>query len=573
MSLDFKKELFSKLGKLHRALYGFIAAIICFSRFSGATESTLFLVYNLAFLLCIILFDELLIFNLKKINNQFIFMLRSFMIIILIACAGIIGQMPFLTFGVYAVWGLIVIIEDSIFGDFFDDFGSMPRRISLTIVLTLGAVVFMWDELPGVWAIGFFFFISVYVLCSILEYTVIRSVVKVYDDKYTEQMFMNEDIQAENDQLKTYRDRVEMVNNEINFQRINLTKANSDLEKLNLEIRSLINVMKFFSNSFEVERNSYVMVNNIMDIKRPMLVSMYLDKGIYMNKEPHIDVLVSNEKYREIAYHETVRIFEYVKLRKIMEPITICEDNNFKYPYFSKSDLTDVVAIPAVDNNTIYGVLVVASENYEFLNRGLAFYESSITDFTAALISTKLYLKTEDMAKKDGLTQIYNRYYFNEFYNKMIESIRKEENGVLSVAMIDIDLFKSINDTYGHLAGDEVIKTVARLDAEYAQKYNGRAVRYGGEEFLLILNKPLEETYSILRDLHKDINSCVINFNGTYIRINVSIGVASYPSTNSDIHEVLDSADKALYFSKENGRGKIVIYGREEEALHEDFSY
>ncbi len=573
MSLEFKKDLFSQLGKIHRALYGFIAAIICFSRFSGASDSPTFLIYNLLFLLAIILFDELLIFNLKKINNQFIFMLRSFMIIILIAGAGLIGNMPIITFGVYAIWGFIVIVEDSIFGDFFDDFGSMPRRISLTIVYSLGAVVLMWDVLPGIWAIGFFFFISAYVLCSILEYTVIRNVVKVYDDKYTEQMFLNEDIQAENEQLKTYRDRVEMVNNEINFQRINLTKANSDLEKLNLEIRSLINVMKFFSNSFDVEKNSYVMVNNIMEIKKPMLVSMYLDKGVYMNSEPHIDVLVGEEKFRDGAYHETVRIFEYIKLRKIMEPLTICEDNNYKYPYFSKSDLTNVIAIPAVDNNTIYGVLIVASDNFEFLDRGLAFYESSITDFTAALISTKLYLKTEDMAKKDGLTQIYNRYYFNEFYNTMIENICKDEDGVLSVAMIDIDLFKSINDTYGHLAGDEVIKSVARLDAEYARKYKGHAVRYGGEEFLLILNKPLEETYTILKELHKDINSCVINFNGTYIRINVSIGVASYPSTNTDIHEVLDSADKALYFSKENGRGKIVIYGREEEALHEDFSY
>ena len=72
--------------------------------------------------------------------------------------------------------------------------------------------------------------------------------------------------------------------------------------------------------------------------------------------------------------------------------------------------------------------------------------------------------------------------------------------------------------------------------------------------------------------MHSDIKNSVINFNGTYIRINVSIGLASYPETNADIHNVLDSADKALYYSKENGRGMIVVYGREEEASHEDFS-
>ena len=139
--------------------------------------------------------------------------------------------------------------------------------------------------------------------------------------------------------------------------------------------------------------------------------------------------------------------------------------------------------------------------------------------------------------------------------------------------MFDIDFFKDINDTYGHLAGDEVIKHIARIDAEYAENYGGSAVRYGGEEFVLVFkDKTVDEAYAILREMHSDIKNSVINFNGTYIRINVSIGLASYPETNADIHDVLDSADKALYYSKENGRGMIVVYGREEEASHEDFS-
>ena len=227
-----------------------------------------------------------------------------------------------------------------------------------------------------------------------------------------------------------------------------------------------------------------------------------------------------------------------------------------------------------MENGKIYGVILVASEELDFFESGINFYESSITDFTSALISDRLYLKTEEMAKKDGLTQIYNRYYFNEFYNTLIEEINSKENGKLSVAMMDIDFFKNINDTYGHLAGDEVIKTVARIDKEFAEKYDGVAVRYGGEEFLLILkDKTVDETYEILREMHKEIKNSVINFNGTYIRTNVSIGLAAYPDTNTDIHDILDSSDKALYYSKENGRGMIVIYGKEEEALNEDFSY
>ena len=500
---------------------------------------------------------------------------RSFVIIIGIAVAGMINNMPMVLFGTYIAWGLLTIVEDSVMGNFFDDYGTIARMLSLTIVLALGTMLHMWTELNGAWAAGFFFFIGCFVLSTVIEYVIVKTTLILYDDKYTNQMLTNEDLDSENQQLKTLQERVEQVNKEINYQKINLTKAYKDLETVNSEIRSLIEVMKFFSNSFDVEKNAYVMLHNIMKVKRPDICTIYLDKDVYRNKDFFIEVLVSdNDKYFDLAVEETVKVFDYIQLRKITEPLVICDERDFKYPYLTKSDLSNAIAFPAVENGKIYGVILVASEELDFFESGINFYESSITDFTSALISDRLYLKTEEMAKKDGLTQIYNRYYFNEFYNTLIEEINSKENGKLSVAMMDIDFFKNINDTYGHLAGDEVIKTVARIDKEFADKYDGVAVRYGGEEFLLILkDKTVDETYEILREMHKEIKNSVINFNGTYIRTNVSIGLAAYPDTNTDIHDILASSDKALYYSKENGRGMIVIYGKEEEALNEDFSY
>ena len=574
MSLDLKKDLLVKATKFHRSLYVLIVLIIMFSKFSGATDSEAFLLYNLAFMLIVIILDEIIVYKIKKVN-QFALLSRSLLIVIGISASGLVNNMPMIVFGTYIVWGLLTIMEDSIFGNLFDDYGVIPRKLSLTVILALGSVLHMWTELPGAWAVGFFFFIGTFVVSAIVEHLILKTIIKFYDDKFTEQMLNSQDLVTENQQLRTLRDRFEQVNNEINYQKINLTKAYSDLETVNKEIRSLIEVMNYFANSFDVEKNAYVMLHNIMKIKRPDICTIYLDKNTYMNDDFYIEVLVSdNDKYFDVAVEDTVKVFDYIQLRKITEPLLICENKNFRYPYLSKSSICNAIAIPAVENDSIYGVMLIASEDYDFFESGITFYESSITDFTSALISDRLYFKTEDMAKKDGLTQIYNRYYFNEFYNKLIEEINNTEGSSLSLAMLDIDFFKSINDTYGHLAGDEVIKTVARIDKEFAMKYEGRAVRYGGEEFLLILrDKSVEETYEILREMHEEIKNSVINFNGTYIRINVSIGLASYPETNPDIHEVLDASDKALYYSKENGRGMIVIYGREEEALNEDFSY
>lgn len=574
MSLDFKKDLLVKITKFHRALYVLIVLIVLFCKFSNATESEAFLIYNLAFMLVVIVYDETLVYLIRKVN-QIMLLSRSYVIVVGIATAGMVGNTPKVLFAIYIAWGILVIIEDAVLGNIFDDYGTMARMFSLSIILSLGTMLHMWNEFPGAWAVGFFFFIGCFVLTAVVEYVVIKTILKAFDDKYTNQMLTNEDLDSENQQLKTLQERVEQVNKEINYQKINLTKAYKDLENVNIEIRSLIEVMKFFSNSFDVEKNAYVMLQNIMKIKRPDICTIYLDKDVYGNDDFFIEVIVSdNEKYFDMAVENTVRVFDDIQLRNVTEPMVICDDRNFLYPYLTKSNISNAIAFPAVENDKIYGVVLVASEDLDFFESGITFYESSVTDFTSALISDRLYSKTEEMAKKDGLTQIYNRYYFNEFYNTLIDEINSTEGGTLSVAMLDIDFFKNINDTYGHLAGDEVIKTVARIDREFAKKHNGVAVRYGGEEFLLILkDKTVDEAYEILKEVHKEIKNSVINFNGTYIRINVSIGLAAYPFTNSDIYDVLDSADKALYYSKENGRGMIVIYGKEEEALNEDFSY
>ncbi len=574
MPIEFKRELLKSICKFHRGLYAVLIITILISGFSGSVFSQRYMVYNLCLVAGAFIFDELLMHFIEK-STTFFFALRSFLYIFGIAVSiGFVGDMPKFVMCIFLIWGISVISEDAFLSNVFDDYGIIPRRLSLTIVLSIGAVLSFWEELSGAWAIGFFFFLAAMIVTSYIEYILISKSLKVYDERFTEQVFKNEDLEKQNQELRDIQERVEQVNNEINLQKIDLTKANKDLEALNREARSLIDVMKYFADSFDVEKNANVMVSNIMNIKDPDICTMYIDRDVYGNVEPHREILTSDASFTKVAADDTKEIYDYIKLRKIIDPFPLCENNNFMFPYFINIGICNAYAIPAVENGKVYGVLIVASMEEGFFESGLAFYESSVTDFTAALISDRLYLKTLDMAKKDGLTQIYNRYYFNEFYNDLIEEIHFTNKGSLTVAMFDIDFFKSINDTYGHLAGDEVIKTIARISAEYASKYGGSAVRYGGEEFAIVFSdKNIDDAHAILRDMHRDIKNSVINFNGTYIRINVSIGLASYPETNADIHDVLSSADQALYYSKEHGRGMIVIYGREEEALDEDFSY
>jgi len=210
---------------------------------------------------------------------------------------------------------------------------------------------------------------------------------------------------------------------------------------------------------------------------------------------------------------------------------------------------------------------VVGDRSDNFFDNGYTFYESAVVNLSAALGNIRFYLKMQDMARRDGLTGIYNRAYFNEIYHT-VEKETEENNTNLSVAMLDIDKFKSVNDTYGHLAGDAVIKMVANVIHQYAHEYSGTACRYGGEEFVLILpGRSVDEAYDIMCKAHKTIRNTVVNFEQYEIHVNTSVGLSSYPATRQNVNELLNRSDEAMYYAKEHGRGAVIIDGREEETL------
>ncbi len=153
-------------------------------------------------------------------------------------------------------------------------------------------------------------------------------------------------------------------------------------------------------------------------------------------------------------------------------------------------------------------------------------------------------------AARDGLTELYNHRRFQEILAEELEK-RKE----LVLLFFDIDHFKKINDTHGHQAGDEVLKFIGKLIHK-----TGIAARYGGEEFAIILPKySLEKGIRIASQLKAHLKKSVVTFNDTKIQITVSIGVAHYPSDAKTRHELIEKADRAVYYGKETGRDKIVV--------------
>ena len=222
-------------------------------------------------------------------------------------------------------------------------------------------------------------------------------------------------------------------------------------------------------------------------------------------------------------------------------------------------NINSLALIPLMDEIRMFGLMIVGSDKEDFFDKGLNYYESCIVEFGVAIKSSNLYLKTQDMARKDGLTGIYNRLYFKELFADAA-SLAVKNNMPISVALFDIDKFKNVNDTYGHLMGDEVIKMVAHVSETYAEKNGGFACRYGGEEFLIVLpGFDEKQALPILEDMHETIKTTGVRYNDMEIFINVCIGYSTYPSLCDDVYLLVSRADRAMYYGKRNGRGRLIM--------------
>jgi diguanylate cyclase (GGDEF)-like protein len=162
-------------------------------------------------------------------------------------------------------------------------------------------------------------------------------------------------------------------------------------------------------------------------------------------------------------------------------------------------------------------------------------------------------------ASRDVLTGLLNRRAIMEALDKEISRSHRQQQP-LCVAMCDIDFFKHINDNYGHLAGDHVIREVTqRINAEL-RPYD-LAGRYGGEEFLLVFNSPFKHAHNLLERIRLSIANTPFSYEKESLKVTISSGVTVYDSPDEEGNRavLIDAADKALYKAKENGRNRVVL--------------
>jgi diguanylate cyclase (GGDEF)-like protein len=201
------------------------------------------------------------------------------------------------------------------------------------------------------------------------------------------------------------------------------------------------------------------------------------------------------------------------------------------------------------------------STSGEVTQLGIMIYDVTNTATSKrALESANRQLET--LSRTDGLTQLNNRAYWEECLKT--EYARCGRTGhKTSLVMFDIDHFKNVNDTYGHQAGDEVIRVVSKILLETVRTTD-IAGRYGGEEFgVLLLETDSEHSMVVAERLRKAIENTPVKHDDLEIKFTISLGIAEYEKNLENHTAWLERSDKALYESKETGRNRTSIYKTE----------
>jgi diguanylate cyclase len=167
--------------------------------------------------------------------------------------------------------------------------------------------------------------------------------------------------------------------------------------------------------------------------------------------------------------------------------------------------------------------------------------------------------KLREQANRDSLTGLFNRRYLEGTLERELARC-KRENAPLTMLLLDIDHFKLVNDTYGHQAGDEVLRVFARALLESARAED-IVCRYGGEEFLLVLPKmPLNIARGRATQLLELFRQTTVSFESSRIPVTTSIGIAAVPDHATSVENLIRCADQALYRAKSTGRNRAVAF-------------
>lgn len=321
------------------------------------------------------------------------------------------------------------------------------------------------------------------------------------------------------------------------------------------------NLSSKLAQKIELNDISLTLLEDIMSITKSYIGALYGLKGEKIVRLAALGIDDNNKI--PLTIDESYGAINLAMHKNQILDISINESGfewiNFSIP-FGTLRPERIRIIPFSVESRVVALAILISPNIKISETDAQLLEALRSNISAHINNAILHDKIRMLAAVDELTQLLNRRFGIKRLNE--EFARSIRHGIpLSVIMLDIDHFKQINDNFGHDAGDDVLKFVAR-SLEKGLRASDVVCRYGGEEFLIIApGAGLRDAGKIAERIRINIENSSIKFQDKELKITVSSGIATWPtSKSSNGTELISDADKSLYYAKEHGRNQVVIF-------------
>lgn len=336
------------------------------------------------------------------------------------------------------------------------------------------------------------------------------------------------------------------------------------IEKINIENKGLKNLINESYDIFKkesVEELIELIIKFLSEKVIPTNLIFVLNEGVMVNRIKimafknlksfdcllEIDSLDPFEKFFEkYAGTTSFSIFENDMAEKEYNIVSS----------FKKYNPEIIVPISGISG--LYGIILFGPKilGEEYKNSEIA-YIDSLVKFTSIGIQNTIHY---EHSVRDSKTGLYNHNFFIKRMKEELARSRRNKSQ-FSMIIMDIDKFKKFNDTYGHLAGDQVILEISSL-FKHTIREEDILSRFGGEEFTVLLpDTDKTDAWNAAERFRKKVESYKSVYQGNILKITISLGIATYsPDENPGLNDLINNADSALYLSKKNGRNQTSLY-------------
>lgn len=355
---------------------------------------------------------------------------------------------------------------------------------------------------------------------------------------------------------------LQSMSDKLNSYQLCVENSLQEISALNVMYEQRVNELSTIINIFEYI-NMVTDYKNLFSIINDMLIGVLgaSRSTIFTSKEGRYSVEASSLPRQALVRMEAVGDMLAQKYGNNKETFILSEAELQELPKGSV-EAKSAVAVPLAGKEGLMGIIYLEHDKENYFQPDIKRYLNSLAiAIRLALENAQLYSRLEEMALVDGLTGLYNRMLFNKEIQNCMEDY-KRYGLPFALVILDLDHFKKVNDSYGHICGDMVLQQVSNLIKNEIRK-GDLVCRYGGEEFAIIFRntKDIDGIYSRLDSMRRKIADTPVEYQGSNVAVTCSFGAVccTLIDKSEDIDAVVKKADEALYEAKRAGRNRICI--------------